>query len=254
MTYRRILGRMGYYNYQNGLIYNHLNQEGGWDRHLGKCRQTVLQMIDLYNPQKVTILGSGWLLDLPLAELMERSCRVVLVDIIHPPEVVKQAGDLDNVELVETDITGGLIEAVWKAAGKFTFFRHLKSADSLIIPEFDPGFDPGFVISLNILTQLETLLVACLRKGSRLDDGELLRFRKAIQEKHIGFLRARQSLLITDYEEVETKKSGESATTPTLLAELPGARPLDEWTWDFDLKGHENYNSTIVIHEKAVAW
>ena len=34
-----MLSKMGYYTYQNGLIYNHLNQEGGWDGHLATLQE-----------------------------------------------------------------------------------------------------------------------------------------------------------------------------------------------------------------------
>ena len=136
---------MGYYAYQSGLIYNHLNQEGGWDGHLSSCRRFINRTLEYYNPGTVTVLGSGWLLDLPLAEMLEKSSKVYLVDIVHPPEVVKQAGDLENVVLVEQDITGGLIEEVWNKAGKISLFRKLKSLGSISIPDFSPDFSIAFV-------------------------------------------------------------------------------------------------------------
>ena len=33
-SHRRMLIKMGYCNYQNELIYRHLNQGGDWDSHL----------------------------------------------------------------------------------------------------------------------------------------------------------------------------------------------------------------------------
>ena len=70
---------MGYYNYQNGLIYRHLNQEGGWDSHLERCRSFILEGVGFYKPGKVTVLGSGWLLELPFAEMVERTGKICLV-------------------------------------------------------------------------------------------------------------------------------------------------------------------------------
>jgi len=244
---------MGYYAYQSGLIYNHLNQEGGWDGHLNSCRRFINRALEHYKPDTVTVLGSGWLLDLPLAEMLEKTSRVYLVDIVHPPEVVRQAGSLENVVLVEKDITGGLIEEVWNKTGKFSLFRKLKSLESITIPEFSLDFDPGFIISLNILTQLESQLLNCIKKRSAISEEEIFRFRKAIQEKHIDFLRKHKSLIITDYAEVIIKKSGESQTNPTLFTELPEGKFKEDWTWDFDLKGHENYNSRSIIKVVSVA-
>jgi len=74
---------MGYYNYQNGLIIHHVNQEGGWESHQERCRSFILKALELYKPQKVTVLGSGWLLELPFAELIEQTEKVCLIDIIH---------------------------------------------------------------------------------------------------------------------------------------------------------------------------
>lgn len=245
---------MGYYAYQNGLIYNDLNQDGGWDGHLSSCRSFIMKAMEYYNPSRITVLGSGWLLDLPLAEMLERTGTIYLVDIVHPPEVVRQAGDLEKVVLVEQDITGGLIEEVWNATGKFSFFRRLKSLESIEIPEFVLAFDPGLVISLNILTQLETRLIEWLKRRSAAGEDELLLFCKKVQERHLEFLLKNRSVLITDYAEVETKKTGEVNDIPTLFAELPPGQFMEEWTWDFDLKGQENYNSTSVIKVRALAF
>lgn len=253
ISYRRILNRMGYYAYQNGLIYNHLNQEGGWDSHLDCCRKFINRALEYYKPEKVTVLGSGWLLELPLAEMLEQTSRVYLVDIIHPPEVLKQAGELENVVLVEQDISGGLIEEIWNNTKGFSLFMKRKSLEGITIPEFIPDFDPGLVISLNILTQIESQLLIRIKKRLAISEEELFCFRKGIQDKHIDFLRKHRSVIITDYEEVVTKRSGEITTIQTLFAEIPQGKFKEEWTWDFDLKGLENYNSRSVIKVVSVA-
>jgi hypothetical protein len=245
---------MGYYAYQNGLIYNHLKQEGGWDGHLACCRNFILKALDYYKPSRITVLGSGWLLDLPLAEMLEKTGIIYLVDIVHPPEVVRQAGELGKIILVEQDITGGLIEEIWHVTSKFSFFRKLKSLESINIPVYVPAFDPGVVISLNILTQLESRLLEWLKSRSDVGDEEFLLFSKRIQERHIEFLSKNRSVLITDYEEIVTKKAGEVTTIPTLFASLPQGHFGEEWTWNFDLMGHENYTSRSVMKIRALTF
>jgi len=86
LSYRRILHKMGYYNYQRGLIYHHLDEEGSWNDHLRKCRSFILEAVERYKPPVVTILGSGWLLDLPLSEITAMATTINLVDIVHPPD------------------------------------------------------------------------------------------------------------------------------------------------------------------------
>ena len=240
-SYRSILHRMGYYNYQQGLIYRHLNQKSGWDSHLSHCRDFVMKAINEIKPSRITVLGSGWLMELPLAEMAERTEKIFLVDIVHPPEVIEQTAGLRNVEIYEQDVSGGLIEEVWKKAGKKTFLNKLPSLEAIVIPEYQPVEDPGLVISLNILTQLEVLPERLLRRKSKATDEDFIRFRRDIQEKHLGFLKKHLSVLITDESEMIFKADGTKNENITLLAELPPGRISDKWIWDFDLM-HDDFN------------
>ena len=242
---------MGYYNYQSGLIFRHLNQSGGWDSHLEHCRNFILKAIDLQKPEKITVLGSGWLLELPLAEMVEKVNIVCLADIVHPPEVIEQVSRLERVTLYETDITGGLIREVWQKTRNHTYFNKLKSLDGILIPEYEPECDPGMVVSLNILTQLESLLVDYLKRRSTICIDEYNRFRIAIQKSHMDFLKKHKSVLITDYSEVTTKNNGDVSTFTSLLADLPSSGVKEEWSWDFDKAGSDYYNSTSIM--KVVA-
>jgi hypothetical protein len=243
LLYRQLLTRMGYYNYQNGLIYRHLNQDGGWEPHLQNCRRFILKTLDSCKPDKVTVFGSGWLLDLPLAEIAERTKKICLVDIIHPPDVLKQVADFNNVELIEQDVTGGLIAEVWQKSSKYFFFNKMRSLKEIKIPEYKPAGDPGLVISLNILTQLEYLLILFLKKRSKISERDYALFRSEIQKKHIDFLIKHRSVLITDYAEVITSRSGSMSTVPTLLTELPDCQYKEEWMWNFDHTGADLHNT-----------
>jgi hypothetical protein len=252
--YKRLLSKLGYYDYQSRLIFRHLNQEGGWDSHNENCRRFILRALELYKPEKVTVLGSGWLLELPLAELAERTDKVFLVDIVHPPDVVSQTAVLKNVVLVENDVTGGLIEEVCKELQNYPFLKRMKSLENIKIPEYKPDFDPGLVISLNILTQLESLPVDYLRSRARIPEEEYSRFRSAIQGSHLGFLKKHPSILISDTAEIFTDRKGQEESVPTLLTELPSGRLTEHWTWDFDLKGIDNYTRRSVMNVIAVAF
>ena len=243
---------MGYYDYHNGLISRNLNQEGGWDSHCEHSRNFILNALNYSKPEKVTVLGSGWLLDLPLAEMLERTNKICLIDIIHPPDVIKQAGSLKNVELIEDDVTGGLIEEVCQIAGKHSFFNKLSSLENIHIPEYKLNFDPGMVISLNILTQLEILLIAFLKRKTKIRDEEFNWLRAEIQKKHIDFLKKNKSVIITDYAEVFTGKSGDITTIPTLMTDLPRGNIREEWTWKFEQTKAYRYNSTSVMKVIAI--
>lgn len=240
-SYRRILHRMGYYNYQQGLIYRHLCQQNEWESHLEHCRSFILKSLDIVRPSRVTVLGSGWLMELPLAEMAERIEKIILVDIVHPPEVIRQSAGLKNVELSEQDVSGGLIGEVWNRAGRRTFFNRLPSLDTIVVPDYKPAEDPGMIISLNILTQLEALPERLLRKKTKAEDFEFILFKRKIQESHLRLLKLHPSVLISDVSEVVTAVNETQSEIKTIFIDLPDARMKDEWVWDFDLT-HIDYN------------
>ena len=251
-SYRRILTRLGYYNYQHGFIVRHLNQETGWDSHLEKCRSFIIKAMEIHKPDKVTVLGSGWLLELPLTEMLENVKKVCLIDIIHPPDVIKQISNLPGIELKTEDITGGLIDEVWRKTSGFQFFRKRRSIDEINIPEYKLDTDPGMVISLNILTQLEILPVKYLEKKSKVDEIEMINFRKEIQNKHISFLKNYKSVLISDISEIFTDNSGNVSEKQSVIVNLPDGLYKEEWTWDFDLKGSDYYEKRSVFKVAAI--
>jgi hypothetical protein len=250
-SYRRMLNKMGYYNYHNALINRHLSQDGGWDSHLVRSREFIMKALDLYKPGTVTVLGSGWLLELPIAEMLEKEIKIKLVDIVHPPDVVSQAAGLKNVELIEADITGGLIENVWREVTKHPFFKKLKSIENIIVPEYQPEYDPGMVLSLNLLTQLEYLLVLFIKKHALISEAKLSQFKSEIQKKHLDFLKKHRSVLISDISETIIKKTGQTDIYPTLATSLPPSDFSEEWTWSFDKAGSDNYTSSSLL--KVVA-
>jgi hypothetical protein len=252
--YRIMLAKMGYYDYQNGLINNHLQQEGRWDSHLENCRGRILEEIDRLMPDIVTVFGSGWLLDLPLAEMLERSCKINLVDIVHPPEVASQLKNKKEVTLIETDATGGLIKEVWDQISGFSFLKKDLNIAGIEIPDYKPEFETGLIISLNLTTQLEARIISYITKRTGMKSEELTDFKKKVQESHLKFLRENDSLLISDYEEHVRLKSGETRITATMLAEITDEEVIGRWDWDFDLTGRENYNSTIIFKELAAHW
>lgn len=240
-SYKRILNRMRYYDYQYGFIHSHIHQDGGWTTHQEKCRNLILRAMDLYKPRRVTVLGSGWLLELPLVEMLEKTDEIVLVDIVHPPDVYRQTEGIKKITLVEDDVSGGLIEEVWKKAGKRTFLNRLTSLEQIIIPDYKPIQDPGLVLSLNLLTQLEYLPLKLLKSKSRANEEEYGRFREEVQKSHIRFLLKHQSVLITDIKAVYTDVKGNISEKETAFVEMPQGRISEEWIWDFDLK-YSDYN------------
>jgi hypothetical protein len=243
---------MGYYDYQQGLIYRHLRQGAGWNHHLGKTRAFILESINHCKPGAVTVLGSGWLLDLPLAEMSERVRDIYLVDVIHPPGVAEQVKKLGNISLMEMDITGGLIGEAWKRKKKYRVFKRDMKNEKISVPVFCPGFDTGLVISLNILTQLEILPLRFLEKNTRVTGSELNDLRREIQQKHLDFLARRESVLITDTAEIFTDRQGNVSEKQSVIIDLPGGARADSWIWNFDMKRTDFYRKRSVMKVVAI--
>lgn len=248
--YRRILHRMGYYSYQDGLIRRHHDQDEGWLGHERKCRDFILKALDTVRPSTVTVLGSGWLMELPLAEMAEKCSLIRLVDIIHPPGVKEQTAAMGNVELIEDDVSGGIIKEVWNKAGRRTYFNRLDTLRSIEIPGYRLPDDAGMVISLNILTQIESLPERLLRKKARAGEEEFVEFRKRLQQDHITMLQKYRSVLISDTEEIVIDRRGNRVERQTMLVS-PGQEAAGEWIWDFDLSGYDSSIRKSLFRVKA---
>ena len=251
-AYKRMLNRLGYYDYQQGLIFRHLKQKTGWDSHLVNCRNFILRAVENHKPEKVTVMGSGWLLDLPLAELLETVKSVILIDIVHPPAVVSQVSVLKNVRLLEEDVTGGLIDGVWDTVREAGLFRKMKTIMKIKIPEYTFDEDPGLLISLNILSQLHVLPVRYLKTRCTAGDEEYEWFIRSVQQSHLDLLGKYNSVLITDTAEIYKWRSGTVTEVKSLLVSIPDGKDKEEWTWDFDLLGSDYNEKRSVMKVTAV--
>lgn len=239
--YRRILYRMGYYEYQQGLVFRHLNQEGGWDQHLGNCRDFILRSVMSRQPAILTVLGSGWLLDLPLGELAAITQKIYLVDIIHPPMIREKIESFDNIELKEEDVTGGLIKEVWEKCHGTSVFRKKTHKQDIRVPDYEPACDQGMVVSLNLLTQLEALPCRVMERHALMSHNDITAMKREIQQSHLSFLQKHDSVLITDTCEVEIDSGGRTKTIPSLLVPLPQGKINSEWEWNFDNEKSDYY-------------
>ena len=249
---RRILSRLGYYNYQERLIFRHLRQEGAWDSHLSNCRRFIMEAVEHFNPARITVLGSGWLLDFPLAEIIEKGIELHLVDIVHPPGVRAQVASFDKVSTEERDITGGLVRELWEKTRGYNFLWRLKSLEKINVPVFHLEEDPGLVISLNILSQLDFLPMRMIMKKGTIAQDEMMNFRRDIQQKHLDFLASYSFVLITDYIEVITDDSGSVLEEKTLFTGLPVHNRSEEWIWEFDHKHSDFFGKRSSYRVKAL--
>jgi hypothetical protein len=225
---------MGYYEDQSGILRRYRREKQGWDAHLQNTRKFVLQSALGKDRHSCLILGSGWLLDVPLDELSHIFDLVTLADIRHPSQVKQKAQKMGNVKLITCDISG-FMQSVYHYVRQYRYKKERPPLDSLtptLLPDLD-NYD--FVCSCNIINQLDILLVDYLLQFFDLDKDELRVFREKVQNYHLQNLPVQHSCIVADYEEKiyspdnQLIKSNISVYHP--ITTKPDAQ---RWTWIFD--------------------
>ncbi len=223
------LKAMGYLRELIAIEARHRRCRAAWAPHLLHCRRLILKAAEGIGCGRVSVLGSGWLYDVPVEELAAMFDEVELIDIMHMPAVQKRLAGLANVRLVTEDVTG-VIEAT---------YRHVREnrdgalpaprADSARLAESD------LVVSANLLTQLPLLPVGWLRAwGNSYDDAALKAFARRIVEHHLDLLAALPGrvCLLTETKRVVIADKNEVLhdIDPLFGAKFPYRGR--QWTWD----------------------
>jgi len=208
-----------------------------WDSHLNSTKQMILRWIDDKSNDNIVVYGSGWLLDVPIVELYQKFRNVYLIDINHPPLVCKRYSHVHNVHFIEADITGcaqqifNLIQQYGKDAAP-----HVEKA--ILQSTAYQYTDAQYQVSVNVLSQLDTLIVEYLRSELNFDDMVFAKIRNHLQAEHIKLLGETKACLITDVTMLQSSDDGKVIENKLIVDELLLPAPQNEWIWDFDLKGY----------------
>lgn len=242
--------KMGYRPIQAGIMRRFLREEGAWGSHLNKTREYILESIKETNPRSVRILGSGWLLDIPIQELINVCESIVLVDIIHPPQVVNKYSKYSNVTFESADITGGLVDLCYSQSKKGfeydSFIDQLQSVKPII-------FSEDLIISANLTSQLSVMLTDYLSAKLKLTNTQITSVAEVIQQKHLEILPRNKSVLITDFEEEYYDEDDKFiGSKPTVYINLPVNGTRKEWGWKFDTKMFYKEDCKTILKVVAV--
>lgn len=241
---------MGFAGDQEGILQRYLYEAANWQPHLLNTKRYIEEFVSVTCPENVAVLGSGWLLDVPL-DFLARQCRqVYLFDIRHPRQVVHKYKKTNNVHFVTQDITGGLIEQVYRImSGKPQMFEALNQLSSPGFSTFEPI---DSVISVNVLNQLDVLITEYLRRFKLPQSFNALNFRSNIQAAHLLSLPVGGSCLVTDVEEKVFNASHEPIeTNPLIFVPLPDGKNHREWLWMFDTQ--MTYYENRITYFKVIA-
>jgi hypothetical protein len=226
--------KMGYFDDQSGIIRRYHRECEHWDAHLMNTRQFALDTMQGKNCESAAVLGSGWLLDVPVEEMSRYFKKLFLYDVRHPAAVKKQIKHLHNVELRVCDLSC-FVRPVYQYAKQY---RNSKNRPPIsdILPQTTldlNGFD--FVFSCNILNQLDILLVDYLGQFFDLSHEETVTFRSSVQQYHIDMLPRNRSCMVADYEEITCAPDGKEISRKTSVYHpIVQRQDVRRWTWKFD--------------------
>ena len=256
ITYRpdkKVLKKTGIIKDQKGIINRFLREKQHWQTHLEHTQNYITQSAAHKKKHIAVILGSGWLLDIPLQRLAQMFDVVHLYDIYHPPQIVKKVKKYTNVKLFQTDITGGKIQLAYEVMRQFRRKKEKSLPAIFDQGEFQLSYKPDLVVSCNILTQLNTLITSFLKRKPIYTDQELKTIATSIQEQHIKFLEQQNGCIISEYEEeLHDKNNNLSGIKPLLHTKLPEGSNNQKWQWKFDTKMiyRENFKTYFNIIAK----
>ena len=225
-----------------------------WRPHLENTKAFILESAAAAQRKgTAVVLGSGMLLDVPLAELSHRFEQVILVDILHLPWVKLRASRYPNVRSQELDVTG-LCEPLFRQVEQ----ARSGQAASAILPEVCP--EPlsrslgvasiDFLVSVNLLSQLPIMPRAYLERNCPgLSEGDFETFAQRLLADHLSLLKesAEGVCLITDLERRICEASGNMVESETAIPAQKLPEPDREWIWDISPRP-ESYKEYDVRH------
>lgn len=208
-----------------------------WAPHFAACHRAVAaSLAECEAGGTALVLGSGLAAEFPLEALSARFERVVLVDMVHLPEVRRRAGKLGNVELCTHDLSG-------VAAGLAGDWRDpAASLDGTGWTATLPAIEHiNWALSCNLLSQLPLLPVARLRRlCPQIGDDELEAFGRRIMRRHLDAFLAlpAERCLIADGEQLLYDAGGRLAEHSDYRSTLGLDSHIHaEWSWQLAPSG-----------------
>lgn len=236
---------MGYITDQNGIVSRFAREGDGWNGHLENSKNFIREHCIKEECKSIAILGSGWLLDVPIDDLSNQFEKIYLIDIVHPQQIKHKYRNYSNIHFIEDDITGGLIENVYKHCNKSPKSQ-LPYLENIAVPQYSLHHKVDIVVSLNIMNQLDILLVDYLKEFYDFPEDELNAFRQRIQNEHYHFLQKHNYCLITDYEEHVFDENNKETITQLVYIDFEPHEIEKKWQWEFD-KSQTYYPGKKVI-------
>lgn len=249
---KKIYQKLGFSLDQEGILTRYMREGEGWKLHLQNTKSFIIESYKDKGYKSIAVFGSGWLLDLPIDTIIQDFEEIYLFDIIHPLQITHKYKKYPQIHFIEMDITGGIAKKVYE------IIHDKKKVTSITLSEianfqfsYSKHFD--FVVSLNILNQLDILLIDALERHINIAEKEKEEFRYIIQRNHISMLKKFSYCLISDWEKVSCENDTNQITTiPLVFVDEPVDAEPKEWIWEFDSQGmYDEESSKVSFRVKA---
>ena len=205
-----------------------------WKDHINHCQHEILNFINSCpNKNSILILGSGPLHEIPLDDILKLASHVVLVDAIHPKEVLKKYRDNPCVEFIfhdiselENDLINGKVQ---------------NKVPQLFLD--NNNFD--IVISANLLSQIPYHIKKYLeKKFKHLSENQIDQYCIQVAKDHINYLNSFNAniLLITDVETNIIYPQQNLIEVETPYHEKLFQKFNREWIWELSPIGEKSWD------------
>lgn len=237
--------RLGYRHAAVACVGRAARCAAAWEPHQEATRRRILTAMAEVPADRHTavILGSGPCLDLPIAELLSRFNRILLVDVAHPPEALRLARRHGAIQLLERDLTG--VAALLADPAQHEL-------PGPVCDAFLTDSSIGLVVSANLVSQLP--LVPLRQATKRWPGTDLPTYARAIVKAHLDHLRGFDCpvLLIGDVQRRVIDPDGRvtEMEDPLFGALLPAGEM--EWDWTVAPVGELSNGWSIVNRVRAV--
>jgi len=253
MREKKALRKLGYFKDREGMYSRYIFEQNNWNSHLINTKRSILSSAETKNKNLCVILGSGWLLDIPIDELSKMFEKIILVDVTHPKQIEHFVRKYDNVSLIEKEIT-----QISNTFFSFTKKKNKSATELLNLVEEKNDFglgniinDADLVVSANLVTQLSVFFQEYLSKKKLFSEDVIKEFSAKIQKNHLDNLPKNKTCLIVDYNQRNYDlRNNLIAETERVYTNLPEKRIKNKWQWDFDLKGNFKNNEKVYFDVK----
>lgn len=237
--------RMGYLRESIAIRARYRRCRHAWAPHLAKTRQALTASLECCRQRRTAlVLGSGLLLDVPLAELAASFEEVWLVDMVHLPAARREAARYPNARCIEWDVTE-CAAALLDGKGRDALAEGTPSA-------FLREDRVDWVGSVNLLSQLPLLPLAWL--GEPPSSTHPLAV--AMMRRHLDYLSRFRAVvcLVADAEQRwgNREEAMEGADLDPLLG--LSVHAFDQWWWELAPPGEAGNGHAIRHRVLACHW